>query len=303
VKWDGASWTSVGDDNNAATTVTALASFDDGSGAQLYASGFLLTAWGATVDIARWDGLVWSALPGDLIGAPRRLVAHDDGTGERLYVAGSFGVAGGALDVQLARFDGTQWEVLAEGTGSSDMQLVEYDDGCGSALAFAGFAGLEPSGGDGYIARWGCQACGESFIYQCPAGVSSAGCVAQLQVAGVASASDAANFLVVARFVEGDRFGALVYGINGQLATPFGSSTLCVAPPLQVTRVRSSGSTAGACDGVLIEDWNQYRASNPGAVGAPFGAGDTLWAQFWLRDPLAATKLVTSSAVQFTLAP
>lgn len=301
-KWDGASWTPVGQDTTAVTTVSSLASFDDGSGAQLYASGFLLTAWDAEVNIARWDTQVWSALPGDLLGSPTRLVAHDDGTGEQLYVAGSFGVAGGAQELQLARFDGAQWEVLADGLSGLEMKLLEYDDGCGPALAFAGFAGMEPSSGDGYLARWGCPACGDALTY-CVAGTSSAGCVAQLQAVGVASASEPANFVVLARSVEGDRLGALVYGINGRLAAPFGSSTLCVAPPLQLTRVQSSGAAAGACDGVLAEDWNQFRATHPSALGAPFGVGDTLWAQFWLRDPLSANTLVTSGAVQFSLAP
>ncbi len=301
-KWDGASWTSVGQANTAVTTVTSLASFDDGSGAQLYASGALLTAWGAVVSMARWDAQVWSALPGDLNGVPKRLLAHDDGAGERLYVAGSFGLAGGAQNIQLARFDGANWEVLAHGLGEFHPQLVEYNDGCGPALAFAGFQGMAPTSRDGYIARWGCQACGDASTY-CASATSAAGCVAQLQAAGVASASAPQNFLVLARFVEGERLGALVYGINGPLAAPFGSSTLCVAPPLQITRVQSSGAAVGGCDGVLVEDWNQFRASQPHALGAPFGVGDTVWAQFWLRDPQAPSTLVTSEAVQFTLAP
>lgn len=301
-KWDGASWTPLGPSNPTLTAVTALASFDDGSGAQLYAGGLLKTAWGATVNIARWDGQVWSALPGDLDGSPTRLVVHDDGAGEQLYVAGKFRLAGGVPDIQLARFDGANWEVLARGLGGQIMQLVEYDDGCGPALAFAGFSGMEPTSRDGYIARWGCQACGDASVY-CTAGSSTAGCVAELTVGGVSSASAPQNFVVVARNVEGNRLGALTYGINGPLSAPFGSSTLCVAPPLQLTRVQSSGASAGSCDGVLAEDWNQFRATNPSALGAPFGVGDTVWAQYWVRDPLAANRLVTSSAVQFTLAP
>ncbi len=34
-------------------------------------------------------------------------------------------------------------------------------------------------------------------------------------------------------------------------------------------------------------DWNAFRASQRAALGAPFVAGQTLWAQAWNRDALS----------------
>jgi hypothetical protein len=60
-RWDGASWSSLGSGLDG--TVRALAVFDDGSGAALYATGTFTTAGGVPANnIARWDGASWSAL-------------------------------------------------------------------------------------------------------------------------------------------------------------------------------------------------------------------------------------------------
>jgi hypothetical protein len=47
----------------------------------------------------------------------------------------------------------------------------------------------------------------------------------------------------------------------------------------QRTPAQDSGGVFGACEGVLSIDFNEYIASNPGAVGQPFAAGDQVWAQ------------------------
>src|SRR5262245_11142485 len=58
-KWNGASWAALGSGVNAASgaRVSALAVFDDGSGAALYAAGLFDTAGGQpAANIAKWDG-------------------------------------------------------------------------------------------------------------------------------------------------------------------------------------------------------------------------------------------------------
>jgi hypothetical protein len=79
-----------------------LATFDDGSGAALYAGGnmargtaIIASAFPAN-NIARWDGESWSALGdngngmNDWVAA---LAVFDDGTRPALYAGGAFTVA------------------------------------------------------------------------------------------------------------------------------------------------------------------------------------------------------------------
>lgn len=97
---------------------------------------------------------------------------------------------------------------------------------------------------------------------------------------------------------------APAYGVSGALASAWGSSsTLCVKAPTQRTGVQLSGGTSGGCDGVLSLDWNASRAANPLALGGPFVAGDSVWAQAWWRDPASAKKTCLSDGLAVTLCP
>src|SRR4030095_4481605 len=64
-KWTGANWIPVGNfsaNRFLNTSVDALAIFDDGSGAALYAGGrFSAIGNLPTTNIARWNGKEWSA--------------------------------------------------------------------------------------------------------------------------------------------------------------------------------------------------------------------------------------------------
>jgi hypothetical protein len=68
-------------------------------------------------------------------------------------------------------------------------------------------------------------------------------------------------------------------------------------------RRAGSGGTAGACDGSLALDWSAYVAAHPGALGAPFAAGDTLWLQAWFRDPPSPKGTSLSDALRATVCP
>src|SRR5262245_50517305 len=68
-RWDGASWSVVGTGVSGTVLagtpvgVLALAVYDDGGGADLYAGGHFANAGGVAVsNIARWNGTSWSAL-------------------------------------------------------------------------------------------------------------------------------------------------------------------------------------------------------------------------------------------------
>ncbi len=139
-------------------------------------------------------------------------------------------------------------------------------------------------------------------VSYCTAGTSSRGCSGVLLGVGGASASDADGFELVAIGVDAQRNGAVFYGVSGAqaLPTPGTSSWRCVRSPLQRLGIASSAGTSGACDGSLRVDWNAFRAANPGALGAPFSAGQTLWAQAWWRD---AAGGVSTQGLEFSLCP
>ena len=95
-KWDGASWSALGQ-RDATASSCALAVFDDGSGPALYAGGDFTTAGGVAANhIAKWDGASWSALGSGMNGSTSyALAVFDDGSGPALYAGGAFTTAGG----------------------------------------------------------------------------------------------------------------------------------------------------------------------------------------------------------------
>lgn len=104
--------------NGLAGVVNALAWFDDGNGARLYAAGTVaVDANQASVGIARLDGSQWTPLPG--LSTPlapgaviRALCVHDDGSGPALYAGGTFTSIGGLPAQNLARWNGTSWNAV-----------------------------------------------------------------------------------------------------------------------------------------------------------------------------------------------
>lgn len=150
-RWDGVAWSSVGDGQFHAP-VTALATFDAGSGPELFAGVNLIgvSSSDQTPVVLRWDGFQWSGTgmglhdvsnlgPGD--AWVRDLAVHDDGQGPALYAGGSFPwwePTMGAYDrAGLARWTGASWEPI--GLYHSVVRSLEsFDDGTGPALFIDG---------------------------------------------------------------------------------------------------------------------------------------------------------------------
>jgi hypothetical protein len=162
LRWSGSTWMGVGGGlagGPSPPTVNALASFDAGSGAELYAGGAAFYPPGfAGKAIARWNGQFWLPLgsglaSGDSVGpVVFSLHTFDDGTGMALYVAGHFAMAGGVAVNGLARWNGAQWSAV--GSNASDVHaFATFDDGSGPALYATGTFQL-PGGGHTSIARW-----------------------------------------------------------------------------------------------------------------------------------------------------
>jgi hypothetical protein len=160
-KWDGSSWSPLGDGvtNSNIYSVIALQVFDDGTGPALYAGGQFTHAGGKpAVGIARWDGSTWSAL-GSGIGTASNsfveaLAVFDDGTGPGLYAGGAFTQADGAPGNRIARWDGSTWSPLGLGVNLQVRSLKVFDDGSGQALFVGGFFSQAGGSPASKIARW-----------------------------------------------------------------------------------------------------------------------------------------------------
>lgn len=146
--------------------------------------------------------------------------------------------------------------------------------------------------------------CGTMTSY-CTAGTTTSGCLAQIQGSGTPSASASSGFALDVIQMEGAAQGLIFYGVSGRAAAPWGttSSFVCVKSPTQRTAAQGGGGTPGACDGALHLDWNSFVSSTPGALGAPFSAGQLVQAQGWFRDPPSPKSTMLSNAVEFAVCP
>ncbi len=179
--YDGTRWSAVETGWPIGMHVTALTSYDDGSGpALVVAGGFQATGGVVSESIVKWDGQDWSGFGMGIPNASiRDMLVWDHGGGRSLYVGGYFDYAGTALAPRVARWDGTDWHGLGLGLYSNkgngvvhDMEV--YDDGTGEALYVCGtFQGALGVPGTSRLARWS----GSEWSAVAPLGGPSPGAV------------------------------------------------------------------------------------------------------------------------------
>jgi hypothetical protein len=312
--WSQSIWSTSG------TFESVFAAAPDGSGGAYiggYTDGNLAGANAGATDawVARYDGTgsqMWLRQLGTS-GVEWTTAAALDPSGG-VYVGGqSNGALGGASagwdDGWLARFDsaGNQSWIRQFGTSGTDRVCAAASAGP-SGVFVAGRTNSSYSGGsnfDVWVLAYDVP-CGASFSY-CTAGTTSNGCTPSISGTGAASASANSGFTISVASVEGQKQGLIFYGIDntGFVPAPWGAgaSFLCIKSPLQRTPAQSSGGTLGLCDGALALDWNAFRTANPAALGAPFAAGQKIYAQGWFRDPPSAKTTNLSNALQFALCP
>jgi hypothetical protein len=158
-KWDGSSWSPLGSglsNGDCTIAVNALASYDSGSGPELYAGGTFFASGGNQVYyIARWNGSSWSAAGFGLGVATmvNALTVFDDGSGAALYAGGDFESFG-----YVAKWNGSSWSTLGSGVGGitypAVLSLAAFDDGNGSALFAGGYFTMAGHVTANNIAKW-----------------------------------------------------------------------------------------------------------------------------------------------------
>jgi hypothetical protein len=273
-KWNGSSWSPLGNGmrgNGGSNYVLALAVFDDGGGAALYAGGHFATAGGHPAsDIAKWNGSSWSALGAGVSGGgsgpqlvgPKALAVFDDGSGAALYVGGQIATAGGVQVNSAARWNGSSWSPLGNGLSHGAITTAVFDDGSGLGLFVGGY--FTSAGGvtANRVAKWD----GSSWS-ALGSGVSGGGtdpplvtefcvfddgggpalCVSgSFAIAGGVAANGIAKW-------NGSSWSALGGGLTG------GASALIVFDD-------GSGPALYAGSGHAVEKWNGSSWSSPGIV-------------------------------------
>jgi hypothetical protein len=131
MKWDGHSWSAVGDSFNGRVWTIAVTKGD------VYAGGeFTKVGSNSANRVAKWDGQQWTALGGGLDGckelgcspAVYALAVH----GADVYAGGRFATAGGVASSGVARWTGERWMPLQAGVAAG------VRDGVVLALAVQG---------------------------------------------------------------------------------------------------------------------------------------------------------------------
>lgn len=155
---DGNEWTYL--DAGGVYSVSEMIVWDDGTGPALFVTGDFETLDGVTTHncIAKWDGQQWHSLgaglnaPGTQIGLT--LEVFDDGSGEKLYLGGTFQKVDSEPISYLARWDGSEWTGFGGGPTNTVDDLCVHNDGTGAALYAVGFFDSAAGKAVYHVAKW-----------------------------------------------------------------------------------------------------------------------------------------------------
>lgn len=117
-KWDGATWSAVGDGFD--KTVWTLAFVEK----ELVAGGeFLNSGTKSMKRIAKWNGTFWNGLGEGLDSSVYAIASN----GAAIYVGGDFATAGTVPADHIARWDGSKWEAIGSGVDNRVYGLTVGD--------------------------------------------------------------------------------------------------------------------------------------------------------------------------------
>jgi hypothetical protein len=148
VRRTGSGWAVVGGglgQNSSPSGVLAMATYDSGSGPELYIGGSFSGAQGLnSPGLIRWNGTTWNtvgtglAMPVGQFLHANALTVYDDGSGPALYVAGTFTIAGGVPSSWIAKWNGSNWSSLGSGVNNEVSGMAVWNDGSGPKLYVSG---------------------------------------------------------------------------------------------------------------------------------------------------------------------
>ena len=132
----------------------------------------------------------------------------------------------------------------------------------------------------------------------CSAKLNSQGCTPAIITSGTPSYSGG-SFQVNATNVLNNKSGLLFWGHTAS-AAPFGGGVKCVANPVKRTPIQASGGNPppNDCSGAYTFTFSTGYMASKG-----IGVGDTIYAQFWSRDPFASYTTGLTDAVEFSVCP
>ncbi len=163
-------------------------------------------------------------LASDLNGEVRAAVLFNDGSGEALYVGGTFTTARGIVVNLVAKWNGMAWSALGAGlSGNSNPSvdtLAVHDDGTGPHLYAGGKFTKSGTGSVSYVAKWTGSTwsqVGGSLGAQVTALLSAdVGGSSSLYAGGAFTSANGIAFNHVAR-LSGSTWVALAGGLNGNV--------------------------------------------------------------------------------------
>ncbi len=135
-------------------------------------------------------------------------------------------------------------------------------------------------------------------VAYCSSQYNSDGCAPEIDFSGSPSLSGADDFHIKAALIVANKSGLLFYGF-GPANIPLLGGTLCVqGPQVRTSIANSGGSSQFPCDGEFDFFWSQAFNASQG-----IGAGTSVYAQFWYRDPGAASGTGLTDALEFSVCP
>jgi hypothetical protein len=139
------------------------------------------------------------------------------------------------------------------------------------------------------------------FTY-CTPKTNSQGCLPYVDFEGYASVSDAEPFWISCNDVLNNKVGRMFYGISGPHSAPFKGGTKCVLSPVKRMPIQNAGGDPPPdnCSGTYLYDFNDRIQT----FGDPWLiVGNTVNAQFWMRDPTSSFTIGLSDGIQFGICP
>ncbi len=226
-RWDGASWAAAGGGFTGTTISVNSFAFFNGS---IYAGGtFTGSGINSLSNVARWTGSQWADVGAGVTGtgtvAINTMLAHDDGSGQALFVGGAFTLAGGTVaSARLAKWTGTEWQSTG-GLGGVANSLATHNDGSGPALWIGGAFTTAGATGDTAdairIAKWNGNALSSG-------GRGISGTVGGMVQMGSGAGAELVAYGVLTR-AGNTRVGS-VTRYNGSAWSPMGASSFDQTP-------------------------------------------------------------------------